>query len=66
MSQLSRIQKISIAAVMAIAVAVPVASHNPLMQDARGGGHWGDHGRTGRFAGWVSEISISPTHRRLR
>ena len=48
MSRLSRIQKMAIAAVMAIAVAVPLA----LAQSTDAGaqkerGHWGEHGRRG-------------------
>ena len=50
MSKLSRIQKISIAAVMAIAVAVPVAIAQSTDTGASGrGGHWGDHGGRGGF-----------------
>ena len=49
MSKLNRIQKFAIAAVMAIAVAVPVAiaqSNDPGQAKGRGG-HWGEHGRRG-------------------
>ena len=48
MSRLSRIQKMAIAAVLAIAVAVPLAfaqSTDAGAQKERG--HWGEHGRRG-------------------
>jgi protein CpxP len=49
MSKLSRIQKVLVAAVMAIAVAVPIAiaqSNDAGARQGRGG-HWGEHGGRG-------------------
>lgn len=48
MSKLSRIQKVAIAAVMAIAVAVPVAiAQSNEAGHEKGRGRWGEHGRRG-------------------
>jgi len=48
MSKLSRIQKVAIAAVMALAVAVPIAIAQSTDSGAqKGRGHWGEHGRQG-------------------
>ena len=48
MSKLSRIQKVAIVAVMAIAVAVPVAIAQSTDAGAKGrGGHWSEHGGRG-------------------
>lgn len=48
MSKLNRIQKIAIAAVMALAVAVPIAIAQSDSGAQKGhGGHWGERGRRG-------------------
>jgi protein CpxP len=49
MSKLNRIQKYAIAAVMTLAVAVPVAiaQSDEAGQGKGRGGHWGEHGRRG-------------------